>query len=66
MSSQLVLKLAKFERPEMVKEKTYKTYGLNLGIQEGEKMLLSLSRDSYEKEYPSSLAALPGFKRRKR
>lgn len=42
------IELAKFERPE-IKQENLKELRSKLGIQDGEKTLLSLSRISYEK-----------------
>ena len=50
------IELAKFERPE-IKEENLATLRSKLGIQEDEKMLLSLSRISYEKNIQAVLAA---------
>ena len=50
------IELAKFERPE-IKEENLKELRSKLGIQEGEKILLSLSRISYEKNIQAVLAA---------
>mgnify|MGYP000858576036 CR=1 FL=1 len=50
------IELAKFERPE-IKEENLATLRLKLGIKEDEKMLLSLSRISYEKNIQAVLAA---------
>ncbi len=50
------IELAKFERPE-IKEENLLELRSKLGIQEGEKMLLSLSRISYEKNIQAVLAA---------
>lgn len=50
------IELAKFERPE-IKEENLATLRSKLGIKEDEKMLLSLSRISYEKNIQAVLAA---------
>ena len=50
------IELAKFERPE-IKEENLAALRLKLGIKEDEKMLLSLSRISYEKNIQAVLAA---------
>ena len=50
------IELAKFERPE-IKEENLLELRSKLGIQEGEKMLLSLSRISYEKNIQAVLDA---------
>ena len=50
------IELAKFERPE-IKEENLTALRSKLGIQEDEKMLLSLSRISYEKNIQAVLAA---------
>ena len=50
------IELAKFERPE-IKEENLAALRLKLGIKEYEKMLLSLSRISYEKNIQAVLAA---------
>lgn len=50
------IELAKFERPE-IKEENLLELRSKLGIQESEKMLLSLSRISYEKNIQAVLAA---------
>ncbi|WP_247951922.1 glycosyltransferase family 4 protein [Streptococcus oralis] len=50
------IELAKFERPE-IKEENLQELRSKLGIQEGEKMLLSLSRISFEKNIQAVLAA---------
>ena len=50
------IELAKFERPE-IKEENLATLRSKLGIQEDEKMLLSLSRISYEKNIQAVLVA---------
>lgn len=50
------IELAKFERPE-IKEENLATLRSKLGINEDEKMLLSLSRISYEKNIQAVLAA---------
>ena len=50
------IELAKFERPE-IKEENLATLRSKLGIQGDEKMLLSLSRISYEKNIQAVLAA---------
>jgi len=50
------IELAKFERPE-IKEENLATLRSKLGINEDEKMLLSLSRISYEKNIQAVLVA---------
>ena len=50
------IELAKFERPE-IKEENLLELRSKLGIQEGEKMLLSLSRISFEKNIQAVLVA---------
>ena len=50
------IELAKFERPE-IKEENLQELRSKLGIQEGEKMLLSLSRISFEKNIQAVLDA---------
>ena len=50
------IELAKFERPE-IKEENLASLRSKLGIKEDEKMLLSLSRISYEKNIQAVLAA---------
>lgn len=50
------IELAKFERSE-IKEENLQELRSKLGIQEGEKMLLSLSRISFEKNIQAVLAA---------
>lgn len=50
------IELAKFERPE-IKEENLAALRSKLGIKEDEKMLLSLSRISYEKNIQAVLAA---------
>jgi len=50
------IELAKFERPE-IKQENLKELRSKLGIQDDEKMLLSLSRISYEKNIQAVLAA---------
>ena len=50
------IELAKFERPE-IKQESLKELRSKLGIQDNEKMLLSLSRISYEKNIQAVLAA---------
>lgn len=50
------IELAKFERPE-IKEENLQELRSKLGIQEGENMLLSLSRISYEKNIQAVIAA---------
>ena len=50
------IELAKFERPE-IKEENLATLRSKLGIKEDEKMLLSLSRISFEKNIQAVLAA---------
>ena len=52
------IELAKFERPELTKENVADLRE-KLGISNQETMLLSLSRDSYEKNIQAILAALP-------
>ena len=52
------IELAKFERPEITQVET-QALREKLGIQEGEIMLLSLSRVSYEKNIQAVIAALP-------
>ncbi|MBU5890005.1 glycosyltransferase, partial [Vibrio cholerae O1] len=50
------IELAKFERPE-IKQENLKERRSKLGIQDGEKTLLSLSRISYEKNIQAVLVA---------
>ncbi|MBZ5796714.1 glycosyltransferase, partial [Burkholderia contaminans] len=50
------IELAKFERPE-IKQENLKELRSKLGIQDGEKTLLSLSRISYEKNIQAVLVA---------
>ena len=52
----LVIELAKFDRPEIGPEHL-RDLRLKLGIKEDEKMLLSLSRVSYEKNIQAVLSA---------
>ena len=52
------IELAKFERPEITQVET-QALRKKLGIQEGDTMLLSLSRVSYEKNIQAVIAALP-------
>ena len=59
------IELAKFERPE-IKQENLKELRSKLGIQDDEKMLLSLSRISYEKKYSSSTCSLCRSSERRR
>ena len=52
------IELAKFERPE-IKQENLKELRSKLGIQDDEKMLLSLSRISYEKNIQAIIQGLP-------
>ncbi|MER0123148.1 glycosyltransferase family 4 protein [Streptococcus sp. ZJ93] len=52
------IELAKFDRPEITSD-TVAELRENLGLQEAETMLLSLSRISYEKNIQAVIAAMP-------